>query len=707
MDEIPRISSNDEGNNHAPAECGVRQQSEMIHDAAQSESVRVQLEIYQSDYFELTLKLVQLTESSAEWTEAKSELQKLRGEIDSLENQLARESTSSHPVHRVTISSGLTEPETVITGNSHMPGGEIAAVLEDKGAVAEKLKNNEQHRVPERNMYASGMHQINENVAVSNRRQVQIQNDEESVGGTTITTRPPSLININEQNDEFLENEDMRISEISAVYDPSLDTLHSMPILRATLVTEPDDQQPIGPVYDAVEVSDEPLPFLKRHKLLIPLVLIICILAGAIIGIVFGMQKDRNEVDSTALSSPLDSPSPSSSAQTPELNQPAPGPSSKLPSPSSSAETPELSESTPCDTFRVVSKGTVLDKGCQYCYPLLDTDGNITTIIKQFSGNIAFYQMNSDDYILDQNAPLNLNLAEYPYVWSVAISDDVAVVGDAEFTNYMGAAYVYEKNISGAWNKVMQLEPQNATTAAWYGYSVDVEQDVIAVGAPDYPAGGSTFIYRRVNGTWSLDAMIANNRSEVGMFGESVSLKNDVLAVGDYLTGDNEEGTVFVYKYDSLSKEWNQLGSQINNTDCVKFFGFAVELTDDLGLFASCYEDADGDEAVYYYQPPGKSGNYEFQQKIPIADDRTFNTTFGYGYRMVTDGDIVIGATYSEDEDEGEVHVFIKNMYVWAEVATISAPDDDPSFGLSYTISGRNILVSSESKVHSFYLEDC
>lgn len=704
MDEIARISRNEE-ENHPPSERGDGQ-SEMINDAAKSESIRVQLEAYQSDYFHLTLKLIQLTESSAEWSDAKSQLEKLRGEIDSLENQLARDSELFDSAHRATISSGVTEPETVTTGHSPMPVGEMAAVFEDKNSVAEKLKNNQQHPIA---ASTHAMHQINENVAVSNQRQVQIQNDEESVGGTTITTRPPSMININEQSDEFLENEDLRISEVSAVYDPSLDTLHSMPILRATLVTESDthEQQPIGPVYDAVEVSDEPLPFLKRHKMLIPLLLIICILIGSIIGIVLGMQKDSNDRDSTELSSSLNSPSPSSSVQTSASSQPGPSPSSKPPSSSSNAQMSQVSQSTPCDTYRVVSQGTIVDKSCKFCYPLLNTDENTTTIIRQFSGKIDFYQ-SSANYSFEQHAPLNLNLTQSPYIWSVAISGDVAVAGDAEYNNYTGAAYVFEKNISGTWNKVMQIEPQNITAAAWYGYSVDVHHDLIAIGAPDYPGGGSTFIYRRDNGNWTLDAMLANNHSESGMHGESVSLKNNVVVVGDYLTGDSEEGIVFVYKHDLLSEEPNQLTDKINNTDCAKYLGFAVELTDDLDLLVSCAEDSDGYEAVYYYQPSEKSGHYEMQQKISVPDDRSLNNTFGYGYSIVADGNIMLLGTYSEDEDDGEVHVFTKDEYnVWAEVAKISAPDNVNYFGQSYTISGRKVLVSSESKVHSFYLEDC
>jgi hypothetical protein len=78
-----------------------------------------------------------------------------------------------------------------------------------------------------------------------------------------------------------------------------------LPLLEATLVEEPSEVevQPVGPIYDAIYVSDnhqlESQPYWKRHQksLFVAVLLIICILLATMIGVLVS-NGTQNSSDS-------------------------------------------------------------------------------------------------------------------------------------------------------------------------------------------------------------------------------------------------------------------------------------------------------------------------------------------------------------------------------------------------------------------------
>jgi hypothetical protein len=100
---------------------------------------------------------------------------------------------------------------------------------------------------------------------------------------------------------------------------------------------------------------------------------------------------------------------------------------------------------------------------------------------------------------------------------SVAISGDSIIVGapgDDERGENAGAAYVFVRDASGAWIERQKLLPYEAIAGDFFGWSVDLDGDVIVVGAPGdrrdlngvplspNTSRGAAYVFVLVNGSW-------------------------------------------------------------------------------------------------------------------------------------------------------------------------------------------------------------
>ena len=69
---------------------------------------------------------------------------------------------------------------------------------------------------------------------------------------------------------------------------------------------------------------------------------------------------------------------------------------------------------------------------------------------------------------------------------------------------------------------------------------------------------------------------------------------------------------------------------------------------------------------------------------------------------LKVEGDNVIISTY--EERKGSVFLFTLVDDQWVETARIMAPDGIKHFGRHTALSGGHVIVSSETNVHSYFL---
>ncbi len=192
---------------------------------------------------------------------------------------------------------------------------------------------------------------------------------------------------------------------------------------------------------------------------------------------------------------------------------------------------------------------------------------------------------------------------------SVAVAYDMAVVGAENDGNTgggsdgPGAAYVFRYG-TGSWSLESALLATDATAADAFGTSVSAAGDVIVVGAPNADCGegadcGAAYVYRWNGGNWDEEQKLeASDGVAFDWFGSSVTVEGDLIAVGSPLAecaaGANC-GAVYIYHWNGVV--WVEEG-KVTAPDgkASDYLGWAVDLHDEVILAGAQARDC-GEEA--------------------------------------------------------------------------------------------------------------
>lgn len=146
---------------------------------------------------------------------------------------------------------------------------------------------------------------------------------------------------------------------------------------------------------------------------------------------------------------------------------------------------------------------------------------------------------------------------------SLALHGDRLIVGagggNAAATR-VGLAVVFDGS-GGTWTEdVVVVDPVGASGDR-FGASVDLDGDVVLVGAPAAHAAavraGKALIFRHVGGVWLLESqLIAPNGRPNGLFGTSVAIDGNLALVGEPGTRQ-QAGSAHLWAFDGVN--WNHL----------------------------------------------------------------------------------------------------------------------------------------------------
>jgi len=230
--------------------------------------------------------------------------------------------------------------------------------------------------------------------------------------------------------------------------------------------------------------------------------------------------------------------------------------------------------------------------------------------------------------------------------FSVAISGETVAVGayaedsattgvngpqfDNSGTN-SGAAYVFVRTGTN-WNQQAYVKASNTDREDWFGVSVSLDGETLAVGAyleasssvgvngnaftNNAPGAGAAYVFVRNGTTWSQQAYVkpSNTKTNQGFaFGFSISVHGDNLVVGAPLepgnaTGINGNqtntaaaaaGAAYFFKRNGTT--WSQSAYiKASNTGIDDYFGFAVSVSGN-SIAVSAYTESSSS--------PGINGN--------------------------------------------------------------------------------------------------
>jgi len=403
--------------------------------------------------------------------------------------------------------------------------------------------------------------------------------------------------------------------------------------------------------------------------------------------------------------------------------------------------------------------GVVLSSGTASQMISLDHGGNTITVVVTAEDAVT-----TSTYTIEVTRQTAASFAQQAYIKAsntdiadefgnaVALSGDTLAVGatgedsaatgiggaqdDNSATN-SGAVYVFARDPAGVWSQQAYIKASN--TGA-FGRSVALDGDTLVVGASsEDSAGGAVYVFTRdAGGVWSQQAYVkASNADRGDMFGYSVSISGDTLAVGAVkegsaatgIDGDQNDnslaiaGAVYVFTRDVAGAWSQQAYVKASNTGEIDAFGASVALSGDTLAVGAMFEDSratgiNGDQAsnnaefagaVYVFT---RDGANVWTQQAYIKASNTGETD-DFGIALALSGDTLAVGADNEDSNasgidgseinddaplSGAVYLFGRDAAgVWTQEAYVKAsnPDAGDRFGSSLALSSNALAVGA------------
>ena len=273
----------------------------------------------------------------------------------------------------------------------------------------------------------------------------------------------------------------------------------------------------------------------------------------------------------------------------------------------------------------------------------------------------------------------------------VDICGDVVVVGarnhDDPFES-AGAAYVF-RHIDGRWIQEAELHAPDAQAFDWFGDSVAIHNDVIVVGSTEREHPGKVFgaayifIRDQDTGLWNAEAAFPPPGGFLGYFGWSVDVFDDVAVIG--MRHDNGFGSAHVYRGIENGPWIHEATVQSKDIEFGDEFGWVVSIHGD--AFAVGAHDQ---SAVYIFRDDGE-GAWAQEQRIWSSQGAG-----DFGKTCALEGDTIIIGIPDKPAlvVRGVVFVFRYTGRDWVRTETFGATAHHMwDFGGTVAVSGETILV--------------
>lgn len=139
--------------------------------------------------------------------------------------------------------------------------------------------------------------------------------------------------------------------------------------------------------------------------------------------------------------------------------------------------------------------------------------------------------------------------------YDVAIEDNMIAASAPLANSQMGSVILFNLSESGSWTQGQTLTANDASAFDYFGYSIDFNEGVLAVSAPeamDAPdSAGAVYLFSQENSFWTqTQSKLTPSAGQAGdLFGYNIALNNFILLVGAPGTSDVGpfQGAVFFY----------------------------------------------------------------------------------------------------------------------------------------------------------------
>lgn len=276
-------------------------------------------------------------------------------------------------------------------------------------------------------------------------------------------------------------------------------------------------------------------------------------------------------------------------------------------------------------------------------------------------------------------------------------------VGSFRLNPFNGHVQIYRWS-NGSWRQLIQLDGRDNRDRFGASISLNHDGTRVAVGAAFHNLRGKTEIWEQsaTDTEWTIVGEI-NGANMGDMNGHSVALSSDgtTVAIGELTADPNNlenAGTVAVFQSTSAFSGWNQLGVDIPGVAAGEQCGYSVAISEDGSVVAlgspkhAFQAQESGMVRVFRYN--SGSNTWEQMGLNIYADSPRVNGNFGTSVSLSSDGLVLaVGEPYASNMGRVGIYFYSANANnpnagTWTKDTALSAGAVADRFGYSVSLAG-------------------
>ena len=351
-----------------------------------------------------------------------------------------------------------------------------------------------------------------------------------------------------------------------------------------------------------------------------------------------------------------------------------------------------------------------------YSIAFTDSYGNAGIPVTSGSGsvdiqNIANWSATPSMLTIDNPNSVGASANDY-FGYAVAVHGDTAVIGafaeDASGQSDSGVVYVVNSSTGALLHTLINPDGlANGKSSDNFGYSVDISEDYIIVGASGDRSttgmygSGSVYVFNRSDYSLLHNIPHPSPNEQYDNFGHSVAIDGKYAIVGapneeqsgvNYNASDANGGAVYIYDMTGTNPT-NHIKKYDNPSRTQRFnMGREVDVSGDYAIWSAAYVRTDSySSAIYIMHIPSNTIQ-------PIYNPAGVGQEY-FGLSVAIDGDkFVVGA---QNANAGKGRAYVYDTHTLSLLHTIDNPNNSTgdAFANAIDISDNQIIVGS-------YLED-
>ncbi len=255
---------------------------------------------------------------------------------------------------------------------------------------------------------------------------------------------------------------------------------------------------------------------------------------------------------------------------------------------------------------------------------------------------------------------------------SVAIDGDYIVIGASnEDTGAVdaGSAYVFKRNSDISITQIAKLQASTPTIQSYFGSSVSISGDYIAIGSPKEDDGavsdaGAVYIFKRDSdlSITQIAKLQANTLTSLSNFGNSVSMSGDLIAVGAYqeTTTQAYAGSAYVFNRNSDTSVVQVAKVMASDAEVSAYFGSSISVSGNYMVVGSERENLGLEDvgSAYTYKIDLATSSVTLIEKLTASDGDSQDY---YGNCVAIDGNNIVVGAFNDDTslvDAGSVYIY-------------------------------------------------